>query len=61
MLRNRVVRGGVEPPTFRFSGGAVALLTENVPAWKVPAGCPRPPVVAVVVVTVVVGPAHGSD
>ena len=21
MLRNRVVRGGVEPPTFRFSGG----------------------------------------
>ena len=21
MLRDRVVRGGVEPPTFRFSGG----------------------------------------
>jgi len=56
-----VVRDRIELSTFRFSGGAVALLTENVPAWKVPAGCPRPPVIAVVVVTVVVGPAHGSD
>jgi len=27
-----VVRGGIEPPTFRFSGGAVAQVTENAPA-----------------------------
>src|ERR1022692_1905201 len=53
-----VVRGGVEPPTFRFSGGAVALFTENVPAWKVPAVCPRLPVIVIVVVRVVVDSAH---
>ena len=25
MRQNRVVRGGVEPPTFRFSGGCAGL------------------------------------
>ena len=27
--RNRVVRGGVEPPTFRFSGALSRLETKN--------------------------------
>jgi hypothetical protein len=49
-----VVRGGVEPPTFRFSGGAVAQFTENLAAWKVPAVRPWSPVVVPVVVRVVV-------
>jgi hypothetical protein len=49
-----VVRGGVEPPTFRFSGWAMMLVARNGPAWEVPSGCSRLPVVVAVAVTVVV-------
>ena len=60
-LARVVVRGRIELPTFRFSGRTITLLTENVPAWMVPAGCSRLPVVVVVVVTVVVDSAHASS
>ena len=49
-----MVRGGVEPPTFRFSDGTFAPFTANVAASRVPAGRPRSSVIATVVVRVVV-------
>jgi hypothetical protein len=33
MLRNRVVRGGVEPPTFRFSGITTTQVGRDAAAW----------------------------
>ncbi|GAA4630788.1 hypothetical protein GCM10023196_057530 [Actinoallomurus vinaceus] len=33
--RGRVGRGGVEPPTFRFSGVATTLLRDSMPRWTV--------------------------
>jgi hypothetical protein len=43
MFRDRVVRGGVEPPTFRFSGGRsyqLSYLTLAAPAPTYPAAAP---------------------
>jgi hypothetical protein len=43
MLRNRVVRGGVEPPTFRFSGGRSYQLSYlTVPGPLPPPGLSGP-------------------
>jgi hypothetical protein len=49
-----VVRGGVEPPTFRFSGVADAQLTADVREYVAVCGCVGPPTAAVVAVMVAV-------
>jgi hypothetical protein len=51
-----VGRGGVEPPTFRFSDVAIALVAGNVPRSAVLGVCRWSSVVADVVVSVVVKP-----
>ena len=50
-----VVRGGVEPPTFRFSGVADAQLKRDVREYTAGYGCARALMTAVVAVTVAVG------
>jgi hypothetical protein len=55
MLRNRVIRGGVEPPTFRFSGVADVQASDVAAAWTVAEVRRRSGSVAVVAVTVAVG------
>ncbi len=45
MLRDKVVRGGVEPPTFRFSGGRsyqLSYLTVTDPRHPNHDGRPQP-------------------
>jgi len=49
-----VVRGGVEPPTFRFSGVADVQVSVVAAAWTVADVCPWMRMVAVVAVTVAV-------
>jgi hypothetical protein len=44
-----VVRGGVEPPTFRFQAEQTRWTIHSCPAWKVPGGCSRLPVIVGVV------------
>jgi len=50
-----VVRGGVEPPTFRFSGVADVQASDVAAAWTVAEVRRRSGSVAVVAVTVAVG------
>jgi hypothetical protein len=49
-----VVRGGVEPPTFRFSGVADAQLTADVREYVAVCGCVGALMTAVVAVMVAV-------
>ena len=49
-----VVRGGVEPPTFRFSGVADAQLTADVQEYVAVCGCVGALMTAVVAVMVAV-------
>jgi hypothetical protein len=49
-----VVRGGIEPPTFRFSGVADVLVSVVAAAWTAADVCPCMGTVAVVAVTVAV-------
>jgi hypothetical protein len=51
----RVVRGGVEPPTFRFSGVTDVQASDVAAAWTVAEVRRRSGSVAVVAVTVAVG------
>ncbi len=55
-----VVRGGVEPPTFRFSGVADTQLRPGLPVCAAVCGCVRTLVAAVVAVTVAVSPAMSA-
>ena len=52
--KNVVVRGGVEPPTFRFSGGADAQLSPITLQGLAVRGCARLALAARVAVTVAV-------
>jgi hypothetical protein len=52
-----VVRGGVEPPTFRFSGITTSQVTDEVAAWIAAAERPRLALVGDVAVTVAVSSA----
>jgi hypothetical protein len=55
MLREEVVRGGVEPPTFRFSGVTDVQASDVAAAWTVAEVRRRSGSVAVVAVTFAVG------
>ena len=56
-----VVRGGVEPPTFRFSGVADGQVRGVTAAWAAADVCLRSGLVAVVAVTVAVSSDRCSD